>query len=169
MKKVFSLCAISCVMMLAFTSCGPTTDDAINYNDAIIDEQANIIQTVDYMYESFKNFESAEMDIAYEAAQNQIDSGTMIVSKMEPFDGSTAFRDSAIALFKLYKSVFDNEIKDMVAIYKLPDDQYTKDEEDKWNQLSEQAVKKMDEGLVRLKAVQSEFAGKHKFEIERGM
>jgi hypothetical protein len=166
MKKIFA--AFSMVLAAMFlTSCGPSTDQAIAYNDAIIDEQVAIIDKIDFMYESFKNFVPDEMDKAYSDALAQLETGTANVSKMDAFDGKTDFRDAAIELFKAYKSVFDNEFKEMITIYKLPDDQYTKEQEDKWNLLSDQAIKKMDAGLQKLKDIQAEFARKYKFEVQK--
>jgi hypothetical protein len=168
MRKFYALITLL-IVSLTMTSCGPTTDEAIDYNDAIIDQQTAIIDKIDQLYDSFKDFDSTKMDIAYDEGAKQITTGTDAVSKMEAFDGKTDFRDSALVLFKTYKSVFDNEFKQMIAIYKLSDADYTKDQEDMWNQLSDGAIKKMDDGLLRLKKIQGEFAKKYKFDIQKSI
>jgi hypothetical protein len=166
MKRVYALISLLFVI-LAMTSCGPSSDKAMAYNDKIIDEQIAIIDRIDFMYESFKNFVPEEMDKAYNGARMQIDSGIIRVSKMEAFDESTHFRDSAIILFNVYKSVFENEFKEMVSIYKLPDKKFTKEQKDKWMMLSDQAKKKMNDALQKLQQTQNAFTKKYKFKIKK--
>jgi hypothetical protein len=55
----------------------------------------------------------------------------------------------------------------MVALYKLPNELFTKEKEDNWTKLSEQALIKMDNALNELKPIQSKFAEKYKFEINK--
>lgn len=150
-----------------FVSCGPTADQAISYNDAIIDEQIAIIDNITAVFESFKDVDHPDkMDIAYTEAVKQCETGTEVVSKMEGFDGSTAFRDEALSLFKVYKSVLDNELKQMIIIYNLPQEEYTPEKEEEWSTLYDAAFLKMDPGLEKLKAAQEEFGKKYNVEVE---
>jgi hypothetical protein len=165
MKKI--LCALVLVLgVVILNSCGPTTEQATAYNDAIIDEQVAVMDKINAVYDAFKGQDPASMDKAYTDAVNQVKTGTDVVSKMEKFGGSTEFRDGAIELFKVYQSVLDNEYKEMITIYKLPDEEYTPEQETKWNTLSDQALGKMDTALEKLKKIQADFAKKYKFEIE---
>lgn len=166
MKRTMTLVMLTAVLF--FTACGPTTDDAIKYNDQIIDQQVKIIGTIDNLYDALEKWTNhGGMDAAYQNAMKQVELGTADVSAMDKFDGSTEFKDAALKLFGIYKSVLDNEFKEMIAINKLPDDQYTTEMKAKFDQLNDMAFKKMDDGLNELQVVQNRFAAKYKFEIEK--
>ncbi|MEI6764274.1 MAG: hypothetical protein WCM76_01460 [Bacteroidota bacterium] len=167
MRKIAGTLLFTTVM-LCVMSCGPTSDQAIAYNDKIIDQQVAIINKMDGLNTSFKDWSNKEgMDKAYAEAIKQVEVSITEVTAMDAFDKNTEFKEGALSLFKVYKSVLDNEYKEMVALYKLPDNLFTKEQEDKWTSLSEQALNKMDNGLNELKPIQSKFAEKYKFEINK--
>jgi hypothetical protein len=156
---------IVCGLML-IAACGPTKDQAITYNDAITDEHALVMDKFDALFASYDEYENpSAMDNAYTDAVNAVDAATKNFEAMKDFDGETAFRDEAIALMKVYKSLLDNEFKQMIVIYKLPEDQYTEEKKAEWQGLRDEAVRKMDEGLAKIKAEQEKFAAKYNFEI----
>lgn len=156
------------IVAMVVTSCGPTKEEAIAYNDKIIGEQVAIIDKIDKLYDAMKNYTDHEgLDRAHAAALKQIETSSGNVSKMEEFDGDTEFRDAALKLFAAYQSLLQNEMKKMVDYSKLPDDLYTNEVEDEFNKLSDIAINRMDEELKLLNATQFSFANKHKFEIEK--
>ena len=167
MKKLFSLSMLAFTLLFA-TSCGPTTDEAIAYNDKIIDEQVAIIDKINTLEKSMETWENhSGMDQAYVATVKQLEESTAVVSAMEDFDGSSEFKDGALKLFGIYKAVLEKEYKEMIALYKLPDDQFSSEVEDKWAGIHDQAFKKMDDGLNELRTIQEKFSEKYKFEIEK--
>jgi hypothetical protein len=168
MKKTITLFLFAVVAMTV-TSCGPTKEEAIDYNDKIINEQVAIIDKIDKVYDALKNFKDAYgMDYAYAEALKQVETGTEIVTKLDKFGGTTEFRDEALKLFGTYKSVLENELKKMIDITKLSDDIYfTTNAEAEFNKLSDVSFKKMDMGLKEFNTIQKAFANKYKFEIEK--
>jgi hypothetical protein len=167
MKKTFTL--VLCVILtMMLTSCGPTKEEAISYNDKIINEQVAIIDKIDKLFDALQDFKNHNgLDYAYAEALKQLETGTGIVSKLEKFDGSSEFRDETLKLFGTYKSVLETELKRMIDIIKLPDDLYTEDAKDEYNKLKDVSAKKMEQGLKDLNTVQKSFATKYKFEIEK--
>jgi hypothetical protein len=166
MKKMYLLLPL---MLLMLAACGPSKEEAIAYNDKIIDQQVLLIDKINSLEKSMEVWDDhAGMDRAYIAAIKQLEESTEVVSKLEKFDGSTEFRDGALKLFGIYKSVLDNEYKEMVALYKLSDEQFTTKVEDKWNSIHDAAMKKMDDGLNELRAVQTAFSEKYEFQIDAG-
>lgn len=167
MKKIASI-GLFAVIMFSMISCGPTSEQAIAYNDKIIDQQVAIINKVDALNTSFKTWENkAGMDKAWTEAVKQVETSTTEVTAMDAFDKNSDFKEAALKLFGIYKEVLNNEYKEMLALYKLPNDLFTKEQEERWGKLSEQAFEKMDKALNELKPVQAQFAEKYKFEINK--
>lgn len=167
MKKTL-LISMSAIMVLAFTACAPTKEEAISFNDKIINEQVLIIDKINLLFDALDDYtDHAGTDLAYSEALKQLETGTDVVSKLPKFGGSTEFRDEALKLFATYKSVLQNEFKKMIALSKLPDEQYLQQEEEEYKSLNKMASEKMDDGLQELNAIQREFAAKYKFEIEK--
>jgi hypothetical protein len=149
MKKLMIALALL-VFASVFSACGPTPEEGIAYNDAIIDEQEILMDKINAVYESFVNYEDmAGMDNALTAAQQQAVTALDNVKKMEAFDKKTDFRDAAITLFEIYKSVTLNELPQVIALYKLPEDQYTQEKKDEADKLIDQSIAKMDEGMAK--------------------
>lgn len=150
-----------------FVACGPTPEQGIEYNDAIIEEQVIVLDKLDAAYEALANYEDqAGMDRALTAAQQQSDLSLENIKKMDGFDGTTEFRDAAIALFEVYKSITINELPQIVAIYKLPEEQYTQEKKDEADKLLDESTLKTDEGLAKFQAAQEAFGAKYKFTFE---
>jgi hypothetical protein len=167
MRKTITLIMFAIVAMVV-TSCGPTKEEAIAYNDKIIGEQVACIDKIDKLYDAMKNYTDHEgLDKAHAAALKQIETSSGIVSKMEKFDDNQEFRDAALKLLATYQSLLQNELKKMVEYSKLPDEQYTTEMEDDFNKLSDITMKRMDEELKQLNAIQLKFANNFKFEIEK--
>lgn len=167
MRKTITLLLFAIVAMVV-TSCRPTKEEAITYNDKIINEQVAIMGKLDKLYDAIKNYEDQNgMDFAMAEAQKQVDKSTDIVGKMEKFGGDTEFRDEALKLFATYKSCLQNELKKMVDISKLTDDMYTKEVQADFDNLNKVAIKKMEDGLLEFDRVQVKFADKYKFEIDK--
>jgi transcription-repair coupling factor (superfamily II helicase) len=167
MRKTITLILFAFFATLV-TSCGPTKEEAIDYNDKIITEQVAIIEKIDKLYDAMKNYTDHQgLDSAYAAALKQIETSSDILSKLEKFDDDTEFRDAALKLFATYRSVLQNEMKKMIDFSKLPDELYTTEVEDEFTKLSDITLTRMDDDLKQLNAAQVKFANKHKFEIEK--
>ncbi len=166
MKKL--IIALSLLVFAAvFSACGPTPEQGVAYNDAIVDEQELVMDKINAVYEAMKNYENVSgMDQALTAAQQQAKAGLENVQKMDDFDGNTDFRDAGVKLFEIYKSVTMNELPQIVEIYKLPQEQYTQEKADEVDKLIEQSTKKMDEGMAAFQQVQDAFGAKYKFTFE---
>jgi hypothetical protein len=156
------------IFAMVLTSCGLAKEEAISYNDNIINEQVAIIDKIDKLYDALKDYTNHYgMDYAYSEALKQVETGTGIVSKMDKFDGNAEFRDEALKLFGTYKSVLQNELQRMADISKLSNDSFTTDAEAEFNKLNDISVKKLDEAEKEFAEFQKNFANKYNFEIEK--
>jgi len=154
------------VAAMAITSCGmmgPSTDQAVEYNDNVILRQIAIMDKIEALEESFDEYIPEEMDAALDDALNTTDEGIKYLEGLEEFGGSFEFRDHSLTFFKVYKGVLDNEYSEMVEIYKLPTEEYTEAEQERWGDLREKAWDKIDEGLAEFNEYQETFATKYNF------
>jgi hypothetical protein len=167
MKKTIHILLFATIVV-ALSSCKPSKEEAIAYNDKIINEQVAMIDKINLLYDALKNYQDHYgMDFCYAEALKQVETSTAAVEKLDKFGGDTKFRDEALKLFATYKSVLQNELKKMVDMSKLSDDMYTTDVEKQFNDLADVSSKKMDDGLKALDEVQKEFATKYNFQIEK--
>lgn len=165
MTKIKSLLLVI-VSAMAISSCsmmGPSTDEAVTYNDNIIRKQISIIEKIDALDASFDDFVPEEMDAALEAAIKETEDAIEFLKGLEEFDGSFEFRDNSMRLFKSYLDVLEGEFTEMVAIYKLPSEEYTEVEQDKWGELYDATYDKMSAALEDFNDYQATFAVKYNF------
>ena len=165
MKKTIPFIMIALFVGI-LSSCGPTSDQAVDYNDKIINEQIAIFEKMELLIDAYENYQPDLMDAAYEVTLTQITKSSANVEALADFDGSTTFRDAGVTLFKLYKSVLENEHKQIIELLKLPDSQYGDAEVKLTGDLSEAADEKINSGIEDLDVIQKEFATKYNFEIE---
>lgn len=160
------LAGISLILIaMVMTSCGPTPQQAVDYNDKIIAEQSLIDASLSVFIEALQDGDIEEIEETYADAVKQNEIGTDVVSKMEDFDGKTDLKDAALKLFDVYKSLLENEYKEMVDIKKLPDNKVTDEVVEKWEDLAEKSSEELDRGMEILKTAQVEFSVKYRFTL----
>jgi hypothetical protein len=165
MKKLFLLLAF--LPLLLFTQCGPTTEDAIAYNDKIIAEEFAVIGTIDELSNALGTYDPAKIELALNAAKAQVDKSIEAVKKIGDFDGNSEFLDATLNLFNVFKSQLNNEYKEQFEIYKLPIEQYTTKEENRYNELNKIIDTQYFPAFDKFSKTQDEFATKWKFELEK--
>lgn len=164
MKKnlFYSLLLLAVVFI---TSCGPTVDDAIEYNDYIIAEETAIIDKINTLDNEFRTYDPLLIEPALDSALIQVKHSIEVLEGVKDFDGTTEFRDQTLEFFKMFKSQLENEYTEMLKIYKLPEDQYTTVEENRYNDL----IKKIDDEyqaqFEKFSNTQKAFAEKYKFTL----
>lgn len=157
---------IAIVVALSLVSCKPSKEEAVKYNDKIIDEQIAITKKIEALNKSFKTWNNADsMDVCWVNALDQTEKSLKKVTEMGNFHGNNQLRDGAIALFKVYKAVLNVEFREMVAIYKMPDELYGKEQEQKWTNLSDEAFNKLDKAITEMSKIQQNFAKEFGFEV----
>ncbi len=109
MKKLFLL-----LLVIPFAASAQTT--AVEYNDIIVDEQNKIGQRIidfNYAVES-----GEEMDMPLKLILEQIAVSIEVVEKVNPWEDGAALKNSALSLFRFYKSIVSKEYQEMVDILK---------------------------------------------------
>jgi len=146
--------------VLFLCSCGQTP---LEYNDSIIEEQNKI---TGFMLESGNCLDSdfSSCDALRMKTIAQCDSSIGTVEAMPDYEGNTRLRDAAVALFKFYKDMNENEFKEMIDIV-MKGDNITEEDVAMLTVLEEQITLKevlLDEELDQ---AQQEFAATFNFDI----
>ena len=150
--------------VLFLFACGSGNNQSpIEYNDSIIEEQNKITE---FMLESGNCLDSdfSSCDALRMKTIAQCDKSISLVEAMPDYDGNTRLRDAAVALFKFYKDMNENEFKDMIEII-MKGDAITEEDIAMLTVLEEQISQKevlLDEELDQ---AQQEFARDFGFEI----
>jgi hypothetical protein len=168
MKKVLSF-VVTVVVVIAvrqFIGMGGGGASAIKYNDGIVGYQNKIIEKMLDLSNTFEKGTQVQMDAKLKALQAQIVESLAGVSKMEAFKGNTRLRDAAIALFKFYQSIAENEYREIIDI--LSKDPASISDSDK-NRLVEiqNDITTRELGFDNeFQAAQKEFSRIHNFKME---
>lgn len=147
-------------------SCQPSTEDAIKYSDGITEQQIEVNEKFSILISSYDAYVSDEMDIAYNNTIGQIDKGVEYVNKLEGFEEDAYFREGALAFFKSYKEVLENEHKKIIGLYKLPENEYGTEQVKEVEKLRNQSNIKIDKSFENMFTAQKKFAEKYHIKLE---
>lgn len=114
MKKIiFSLLLVSAITLQA-----QSDDAAIAYNDYIV----NLQNTIGESIVSFNDVLATDTITAvgikpyYDAMITNTKNAISKMNDVQPFEGNTELKSTALDLFKFYLTIFENEYKEMVNI-----------------------------------------------------
>jgi len=164
MKKLkFAL--IVCVLIV-FNACGPTQDEAISYNDGIM----NIIDSLTIEHELLldqidgHNIDSLKLThkLFSEKAKSSLERG----KKIEAFADNRDFRNIALEYFTTMNYLADNEAKQMVEIMYKDSLQIPQSDVDEINKLAASFDETYGKVYDKILAAQLKFAYEWKFKLE---
>lgn len=165
MKKLFITILSSLFVSAILVSCGPTTDDAIKYNDALVSQQTKVFEKESALIEAISKNMPEKFDALLNDLSKQIDSSTDAVKKMEAFDGKNDLKDAALKVFATYKDEVGGDYAEMIKFAKTPDSLYTQEDDDKVIEMSKKIDDKLNKAVEEFVSLQKSFAGKYKFEL----
>ena len=112
-KLFFSLAAAS---VLFLTSCGPTQNEAIEYNDKIVDIQKALLPAQDGFINQIDGHNKDSLKIAQANFSEKAKIALEACQKMTDFGGKREYLDASIDYFKGSLSLADNEAKQITLI-----------------------------------------------------
>lgn len=165
MKSIIQFSLI--IFALAFISaCGKKTEEAIIYNDKIVEEQSKVLRAENHLIETVSNNQLEQIQPAFVAFVKQIKESLKTVEEIESFDEQDNFKKAAIKLFTVYLKVAETDYAEAIKLAQLQGEQITEQDETRFLELSDKIDKVLsDEIKVFIKA-QDEFAAQYKFEIK---
>lgn len=164
-KKVFYPVAL--LMVLLLSQCGPTMQDAMDYNDELIAEQSDVIDKINDLDEAVMTYDSKQIETALKAAKTQVEKSIKATDEIGGFDGDTKFADECTALFKMFESQINGEYAEQLKIYAARDaGNYTEDDEKRSEELFELIDDKYNPAFEKFSKAQENFADKWGFILE---
>ncbi len=151
---------------LLLISCSPSKEEAIKYNDSMIEEQLKIVSLFDSLNYCLDSNISQQLLPIQKKLSNQIEESLKKINKIEEFDKNSNYKKNIEALFNVYKDITNNEYYKIINIYILPDSLYSNEEEVKLNIFWNEAFKKVQNQLVEFNKVQVDFSKKYNFKLE---
>ncbi len=109
-------------MFLLFMATSPsllaqkTFQYAVDYNDFIIQEQNKIGMAIQDFMQACGKGKKKSMTEKHALVLQQVDLSTQELKSLPPYKGNTQFKEAALRLFAMYKSVAQNEYMDIIAI-----------------------------------------------------
>jgi hypothetical protein len=160
MRKIAVFLWVASLLAAAsLPSCRNTKQQAIDYNNRIVDLQSKIVKGMLDFSSTFDSKDTALMEKKYGELQASIDAALKETRTLEPFDGSSEFRDTAIQLFEFYRDITKKEYREIVDIFKKSQIQQT--DVDRIGKLNEDISKREKVLDDRFMAVQTSFAKKY--------
>lgn len=164
MKRLFT---VICLLMLF--ACNSSKEKAIIYNDTFVEQELLVINKEDSLIEAISRNQTEIAKVVYQNFLFQIKSSTKIINNTASFEGETEFRKAILNLFKTYQSVAENEYSDMINISEIPDERYTKVDDEKLITLTKKIDAELNEKMNIFANAQKKFADKYHFELSRAI
>ena len=170
MKKIFGIITVI-LLLLSVQSCKRET--AKMYNNKIITQQVKVVRKIDNLKKSIDDYNILpasealkNMSAAYDSAVFQIDTSIALIKKMVPFKNDNSLQQAAIKLFTEYKSTIEQNYKQVIELYKLPDQMFTTKDQHKLTRLMKEAKAKLMKSFNDFSSVQKKFGEKNKLSLD---
>jgi len=164
MKKITIL--LGFILVLFLTQCGPTTEQARQYNDKLIAEELSVMNTINAVDNAFATYKPELIESAIKKALKQIEISSEAVKKIGDFAENSKFKDETLNLFNLFKKQLKSEYAEQLELYKLSDSEYTKKEENRFNELQTRLDEEYTKVFNEFSETQDSFAAKWGFVLE---
>lgn len=169
MKKKF-IYTFALLAVILLSQCGPTMQDAIDYNDELIAEETDVIDKINDLDVAMNDWDNpAGVKLALDAAKTQLDKSMKAVETMGDFDGNSEFINSCLDLFKVFKSQLNDEYQrkyEIIKIYNETPEKYTTVEENEYNNLNTQLDDEYYPAFDRFSKAQEDFAAEWGFTLD---
>lgn len=112
MKKVL----LSFTTLLSLASCGPNTNDAVKYNDSIINWVDHVKEPQERLIDQLDGHNIDSLKITQLAFANASEESRKALEGIKAFDDKTEYLDAAKKFIDQIKSLSDNEVKSLANI-----------------------------------------------------
>lgn len=165
MKKIVILCSAFLLIFLA--ACKPTKEEALKYNDAIIDQQVAVVDEINHIDDALYSYDGAKMDIAYNKLDAQLKKSMEVVSKMDDLGGKSDLKNAAIAYFKTVQEGMVAEVKPAMNQFRKPSDEASEEDDDKADKLYDKFLDRINKSFDVLVKAQNAQAKEYGYDIEK--
>jgi hypothetical protein len=110
---------------VVLTSCGPTTNDAVKFNDQVVDAQKECIKGEKDFFKACDGYNPDEIKTSYESFSKSVETSLKSLQEIKDRKEFTTFKESAFNMVNAYSKLIPVEYKEYARIYSLSNEQYT--------------------------------------------
>jgi len=167
MRKIYFVLFTMLAATFTLMSCGPSKEQAMDYNDKIINEQKKIIKAENDLIKAIKkSYVTVDMlEMMLDDLSVQIDDSKKVVEGMKDLGKDTEFKDATLAFLNTYKEVVGNEYKAWLMNLRIPDENVTSEVLLEEEELIYNINKKLDKANNAFTDAQKIFADKYQFKL----
>ena len=165
-KLVKSLFAIA---LCALCACGPTKQDAANFNNALMAEQKAVLEKYDAFKESFDTYLPEKMDNSKAELIAQLKKSQQIVENTDAIAGGENLKQATADYIATCLDVATQEGVELVRIYKVPENEFTEQLRDEFDGIMRNAETKVLEAHKKLNDAQEDFANKNGLKLQKNL
>ncbi len=161
MKKI----ALVILTVASFYSCDRINQKiAIKHNDAVIEASDKVVFAFDKLNNSLATFNPDSIDLALAAYNLQINNSILELNQAVSIN-DTSLKVGTREMLYVFKSVGNNEFKQIRTIYQIPDSLYTEKEEKEVTDIASAIDEKIEAAQLKQQNIQKAFAKRFNFEL----
>ena len=111
-------------ILFLLTSCGPTKDDVISFNDRIVSAQKSCLKAEGDFYDVCDKLNPDDIKKAFEDFETSITACVSKIEKSETHEEFDAYKQSAANLLNAYKDMLSKEFSEYARLYSIPTEEY---------------------------------------------
>lgn len=154
-------------ILFLLSSCGPTKDDAINFNDRIVSAQKSCLKAEGDFYDVCDKLNPTDIKKAFEDFETSVNACIKKIENAEAHEEFDAYKQSAANLLKAYKEMLSKEFSEYARLYSIPTEEYTKEDEDEQKELAAKINTSLNLLNKNFIDEQERFADKWDFRLEK--
>jgi lysyl-tRNA synthetase class I len=162
MKKVI---LITGSLIFILTSCGPTQEDALKYNDSLIDITDELTEMQDLFVNQIDGHNVDSLKITHELFVQQSEISSENLAKVKKFEDKNEFGKATSDFIATINSVANNECKKMVELLSKDGEQFTDQDQEKLNILASMMNEKYNKVFKNLQKKQIAFSKEWNFKL----
>jgi hypothetical protein len=163
MKKLFLI--LSSMLILVW-GCGPTAQEAAEYNNAIVTQQKIVLEKVSDLDNAIGNFDENKMQKTHQQAKLTLEKALEEIKVLEEVSGNEQLKEAAVNYFENLKVLITDLYPKLITLFSMPPENYTDTEKQTADSLQQIINMKHNESRDLFLKAQAEFAKKHNIELE---
>ncbi len=167
MKKLLMKILVLFSVIYLLSGCKPSAKEAAKYNDTIVYYQTIAFKSINNFYAQMENAMKKPLilDTAYEQAAKNIKMAVEKLQEIGDFHGDSTLYKSADTLFNTYMDVLNNQLSEILRLYKIPMEQYTKQDQKQLENAITISQKRLDMANKRFIEAQKHFADTYQLDL----
>ncbi len=154
------LAFLALIVSAIIVSCGPSREDAANFNNMLIAQQKQVVNQYDELVKTYDTYNAEKMDNQLVAFLTQLSKAEEEVKAMPNFDGADQLKKAFLDYIEQNRSVAENEVRELIRIYKIPEEEFTTELHNSWNDTYTKGDNKIKTAESKFMAAQKAFAEK---------